>query len=236
MEIFLSPEFTAKFPEYTRGVVIARGIDNAGEARALVELLRAAEGAARADALLQKNPAEHPRVAAWREAFRRFGARPADDRPSIDALLRRVVKGSELPFINTIVALMNLTVLEFLLPCGGDDLDQVVGDFGLTLATGTEPFTPFNNPSAVEYPEPGEVILADARKVMCRKWIWRQGDQTKLLPTTRNVQINVDILPPATRAEGEAAARVLAERIRQFCGGEVQTGFLDKENREIEFA
>jgi lysyl-tRNA synthetase class 2 len=235
MKIFLAPEFTAKFPEYIRGIVIARGINNAGEHAELLARLRDAERAVRADALLQKNPAEHPRIASWREAFRRFGARPADDRPSIDALLRRVAKAGETPYINTLVALMNLVTLRFLIPCGGDDLDQVEGDFGLKIATGAEPFTPFNNPDALEHPEPGEVILADARKVMCRKWIWRQGDQTKLLPTTRNVQINIDILPPATRDEGETAARALAEWIREFCGGEVTRAFLDKDHPGFQF-
>ncbi len=235
MKVFLSPEFSAKFPEYVRGVVIARNLDNTREHADLIALLRAAEQNIRADSVLVKNPAEHPRIASWRDAFRRFGARPADDRPSIDALLRRVAKGSEVPYINTLVALMNLVPLKFLLPCGGDDLDQVVGDFGLKIASGTEAYTPFNNPSVIEHPEPGEVILADANKVMCRKWIWRQGDQTKLLPTTRNVQINIDILPPATRAEGEQAARALGEWITQFCGGQVEYALLDKDNREFEF-
>lgn len=133
MKIFLSPEFTTKFPEYVRGVVIARNIVNTGEHAELLGLLREAERAVRADPLLQKNPAEHPRIASWRDAFRRFGARPADDRPSLDALLRRVAKGSETPYINTIVALMNYVPLKFLVPCGGDDLDQVVGDFGLKI-------------------------------------------------------------------------------------------------------
>lgn len=36
---------------------------------------------------------EHPHLAAWREAFRAFGAKPQRTRPSAEALLRRVSAG-----------------------------------------------------------------------------------------------------------------------------------------------
>jgi DNA/RNA-binding domain of Phe-tRNA-synthetase-like protein len=51
-------------------------------------LLRAAEAAARE--ALRGRPAEQlPHVAAWREAYRSFGAKPQRTRNSLEALLRR---------------------------------------------------------------------------------------------------------------------------------------------------
>lgn len=229
MRFSFSPDFAALFPEYSRWLVVAHSLDNRGHHAEVERLLAQASARIRADATLAANPAAHPRLASWREAFRRFGAKPADTRPALEALVRRVLKGDDIPYINTAVALMNTLSLAHLLPCGGDDLGQVVGNFSLRLARGDEPFTPFIG-GETEYPAPGEVILADEARVMCRRWIWRQGDATKITPDTTAVAINVDVLPPATVAEGEAAARELAERLHTFCGADVRVFLINRDN------
>ena len=234
MRFSFSPDFAALFPEYTRVLVIVRGMNNHGEHPELAKLLLRAAARVRTDTALAANPAAHPRLAAWREAFRRFGAKPADTRPALESLVRRVLKGDEISYINTAVALMNSLSLEHLLPVGGDDLGRVVGDFGLRLARGDEAFTPFIG-GEIEHPSPGEVILADDTSVMCRRWIWRQGDQTKITPDTTAVAINVDVFPPATIAEGEAAARELVARLERFCGAMAQLFVLDKNNISIKW-
>jgi hypothetical protein len=83
-----------------------------------------------------------------------------------------------LPFL-TLVALFNYFSIKHTVTSGGDDLDKVDGQLMLTLARGTEPYTPFNSPEVLEHPDPGEVIYVDNSIVMCRRWNWRQGDQTK---------------------------------------------------------
>jgi len=229
-----APDFAALFPEYSRWLVVAHRMDNRAYHPEVADWLLAASEGVRANAALAANPAAHPRLAAWREAFRRFGAKPADTRPALESLVRRVLKGDAIPYINTAVALMNALSLAHLLPCGGDDLDRVVGHFSLRLARGDEPFTPFIG-GETEYPAPGEVILADDAQVMCRRWIWRQGDATKVTPDTTAIAINVDVLPPATVAEGEAAAHELAARLRDFCGAEVRLFLLDRDHPVAEW-
>ena len=63
MKDILSQEVLAKFPDYVRGVVIARGVDNSGEKTKLIEMLQEVVQKATQDESLQdiKN---HPRVAA----------------------------------------------------------------------------------------------------------------------------------------------------------------------------
>jgi len=234
MRFSFSPEFAALFPEYTRWLVIAHGADNRGERPELAALLhRAAEGV-RANAELAANPAAHPRLAAWRDAFRRFGAKPADTRPALESLVRRVLKGGDIPYINAAVALMNTLSLEYLLPCGGDDLERVVGSYSLRLARGDEPFTPFLG-GETEHPAPGEVVLADESRVMCRRWIWRQGEETKITPETTAISVDVDVFPPATVAEGEAAAHELMTRLERFCGAETRLFLMDKNHPTAEW-
>ena len=232
MKDIVSQEVLAKFPNYIRGVVVARGVNNAGESEKLLQLLRKVEQDATQDESLQdiKN---HPRIASWRQAYSDFGANPNKFYSSIESLARRARRGDQLPYINTLVALFNYFSLRQMVPSGGDDLDRVDDRLCLTLAKGNEPFTPLNS-DVIEYPAPGEVIYIDDSKVMCRRWNWRQGDQTKITPATTNIAINVDCLPPVSPDEAKAITAELADLVKEFCRGEVTYLLLDAKQNEVE--
>jgi lysyl-tRNA synthetase class 2 len=232
MKDIVSKEVLAKFPTYIRGVVIAKGVNNSGENQQLVKLLRKVEQEATQDESLMdiKN---HPRIASWRQAYADFGTNPNKFYCSIESLGRRARRGDQLPYINTLVALFNYFSLKHIVPSGGDDLDSADGDLRLTLAKGNEPFTPLGS-EVIEYPPPGEVIYVDNSKVMCRRWNWRQGDQTKLTPATTNVAINVDCLPPVSKDKAKAITGELADLVKEFCGGEVKYFLLDAARNEVE--
>lgn len=232
MKDIVSPEILDRFPHYIRGVVVARGVDNRGESQKLVAFLREVEGKATQDESLLdiKN---HSRIANWRQVYQELGVNPNKFYCSIESLARRARRGDNLPYINTLVCLFNYFSLKHMVPCGGDDLESAKGRLCLTLAKGDEPFTPFNS-DTVECPEPGEVIYVDDNFVMCRRWNWRQGDQTKITPGTADVAINIDCLPPVSRQEAGALTGELADLVRQFCGGEVTSFLLEVGHNEVE--
>ncbi len=208
------------FPHYIRAIVMARGINNRGARPEVEEMLRYAE--TRCEALFaRENLTTHPHVANWREAYRVLNMGPSKNYSSIEALARRARGGSPLPYINTLVALMNGFSLRHLVPCGGDDLDSAQGDLILRLATGEEWFAPLGG-GEVSHPQPGEVIYVDERQVLCRRWNWRQGDGTKITPSSRNVLINIDCLPPVEMEETTRLVVELAGLVKRFCGGLVQ--------------
>ena len=86
MKDIVSPEVLAKFPDYIRGLVIARGVDNSGENQRLVEMLKEVVQKAAQDESLQdiKN---HPRIAPWRQAYSEFGTNPNKFYCSIESLV-----------------------------------------------------------------------------------------------------------------------------------------------------
>lgn len=63
-----------------------------------------------------------------RALYRRFGSDPTKQRPSSEALLRRVRKGDGLPRINSLVDVANVLSLRLQAPVGLYDLDRVVGE------------------------------------------------------------------------------------------------------------
>jgi DNA/RNA-binding domain of Phe-tRNA-synthetase-like protein len=232
MKDIVSKEVLAKFPGYVRGVVIARGVDNHGEKPRLIEMLSEVVTKATQDESLLEIKS-HPRIANWRQAYTDFGTNPNKFYCSIESLARRARRGDQLPYINTLVALFNYFSLKHMVPSGGDDLRLADGDLHLTIARGDEPFTPLNS-EEIEYPPAGEVIYVDNSRIMCRRWNWRQGDHTKLLPETTDVAINVDCLPPVAKGEAKAITEELAGLVKEFCGGEVKYIFLDAERNEAD--
>ena len=88
----------------------------AGAGDELAALRQVTVGRAR-ERLQIENLANQPAVAALRRLFRAAGCDPTRYRPSSEALLRRVLKGSDLPAINPVVDINNCLSVELAVPC-----------------------------------------------------------------------------------------------------------------------
>jgi len=177
-------------------------------------LLAAAEAAARQ--ALGGGPAEQlPHVAAWREAYRAFGAKPQRTRNSLEALLRRAASG--LPRVNRLTDHYNAVSVLHQIPLGGEDLTRYAGPPRLVRATGDEPFDTIADGIVVtEHPEAGEVVWCDDAGVTCRRWNWRQARRTQLRDDTTAALFILDALDPVTGQALQAAADDLAARLARL--------------------
>ena len=229
----IAEEVFARFPEYRRGVVLAYEVKNGESSPELVELLRREESLARERLHVETLTAE-PRLASWREAFRQLGYKPGDNRPSIEALLRRVLRGQELPAINALVDIGNIVSLRHMLPVGGHATDVLTQDIALRPASGAEEFVPFGSDQA-EHPMPREFIFVEGNTVLTRRWIWRQANHTLTLPETTAIEFNLDALPPLTAADLESAGRDVMDLVERFCGGRIKFAILSRQNPCFKF-
>jgi DNA/RNA-binding domain of Phe-tRNA-synthetase-like protein len=225
----VAPAIFEAFPEVRIGVVAFEGARNDRDEPELGALLE--RETAEAVRRLGTTPvAEHPRIASWREAYRRFGAKPKDHPSSIENLLRRVAKSGPPRRIHPLVDLYNAVSLRHVVPVGGEDLDAVSGDIELRFAGESEPAVRLLGEPEARPPKVGEVIYADDLGALCRRWNWKEADRTKLTEKTTRGFLVVEALPPVGRAVLEAALGDLAGLVEKYCGGRVQIGVLDREN------
>ncbi|MBZ4322926.1 B3/B4 domain-containing protein [Streptomyces huiliensis] len=215
----IDPAVHALRPDYRALLVAAEGLRPGPSDAASERLLAAAEESARrrfADA----PPEEHPHLAAWREAFRAFGAKPQRTRPSAEALIRRAPAG--LPRVDRLTDVYNAVSVAHVLPLGGEDLDHYAGAPRLVRAGGDEPFeTTAGGEAAVEHCPPGEVVWRDDAGVTCRRWNWRQCTRTRLTGTTTRALFILDALGPMSDAELDAAGHALTEALLETSPGAV---------------
>jgi DNA/RNA-binding domain of Phe-tRNA-synthetase-like protein len=227
----IAPEIFEKYPGYARGVVLAFDVKNRASPQELVQLLRDAEASVSTKITIE-TITEHPRLKAWREAYRAFGAKPSEFRPSVEAMARRALRGDQLPSINALVDIGNIVSLQHLVPVGGHSLDDLTADISLRLAAGNEHFVPFGS-TELEHPVAGEVIFTEGNTVLTRRWTWRQANHTLTLPETRKIEINIDRLPPVEMEEVHAIASQLMGLVEEFCGGKLRYEILDESHCQM---
>ncbi len=198
-------------PDYRAMLLVIDGLTPSATSAAADELIDAAEAHVRC--LLAENPvAELAHIAAWREAYRAFGAKPQRTRNSLEALTRRAEAG--LPRVNALTDVYNAISVLHQVPLGGEDFHRYDGAARLVRAIGEEDFdTASGGETVTEHPQPGEVIWRDEAGVTCRRWNWRQGQRTALTDDTSAAFFILDALAPMTDEALTAAADALADAL-----------------------
>lgn len=205
---WIDPAVRELRPDYRVLLIVVEAVASGFGASDLLD-----DAQAHARELLSDSPAEDlPHIAAWRDAFRSFGAKPQRTRNSLEALTRRAPEG--LPRINALTDVYNAVSVLHQVPIGGENLDAYSGPARLVRATGDEPFeTVAGGEEVIEHPKPGEVVWRDDAGVTCRIWNWRQCTRTQLQPDTRRALFILDALAPmdddALLAAGEHLQTIL---------------------------
>lgn len=216
-----------KYPKVNIGVLVGTGLEIE---KANLELEKYKRDSMRV--MLEKvgdaPVSQHPYVASWREMYRSFGTKPADYHSSVEALARRAVKTQQIPRINTAVDTYNAVSIRHMMPMGGFDTDHVEGDIAVRLSGGNEPFQGLGM-TEKEYTYTGEAVYADAKRILTRRWNFRDCVETMITEETKNLVMFIDGTPEIPRAEIAEALKELETRLGQYCGGSYKTAIVDSQ-------
>lgn len=230
MRFVVNKHILTRYSNLTVAVIICKGMDNSGESKDVDKLLKDVEELIKREQV--PDVSKHQLISPWRAVYSDFGAKPSKYHCSVEALMRRALKGS-IPRINKLVDLYNYFSLKHLVPMGADDLDKVKGDIKLVLAKGTEKFVPFGGESG--NPDKGEVIYKDDKGVLCRRWNWRESATTKIDLDTKNAIIYIEGLFPVTKEKVEEIANDFISLAEVSLKGSYKYFILDKKKSEVEF-
>lgn len=201
----VAPEIFTLRPDYRALLLVVEGIPPGPSDATSEQQLQEAEATAKQVLASHKSINDVPHIAAWREAYKGFGAKPKKERNSLESLMRRAEGG--LPRVNRLTDIYNAISVKHQIPLGGEDLDKYSGDAKLVRATGEETFeTTAGGEPVTERPPVGEVVWCDEDGVTCRRWNWRQCSRTGLSEGSTRTFFIMDALEPCGDAALEAAA------------------------------
>lgn len=234
-KFIIKQDFWELFPHAEIAVVIAKGLDNSEEYlgdtyEEIKEQLLEAFADAK-DFLTAEVFSENKVIKVWREAYSKFKTKKGA-RCSIEALLKRVEKGSMIGSINPLVDIYNTVSLMYGLPCGGEDINTFEGDLLLTKAQGGESFIAIGDEEH-DNALPGEIIYRDSLGAVCRCWNWRDGQRTMLTDMTRDAFLISESVDPSRSDDLKDAAWTLANMTQKCLGGDVDIFYMDINDREI---
>ncbi len=233
MKFKIDHKIFEKFPGLIIGIVICKGLNNSGNQEEIQKEIRIHENNIRAQYTADTLP-QAPKIDVWRKAYSSFGAKPKENKSSVENLYRLVLQGTNLRHINKLVDIYNLVSLKHMVPVGGEDTDEIRGDIILTFAGPNEPAVLLLGDKEPRLPHAGEVIYKDDVSAICRRWNWREADRTKFTEETKNCFLIIEGLPPATRPEIETATKELKELVQKFCGGNISYKLLDEKQSIVD--
>jgi len=162
---------------------------------------------------------EEPIFRAYRDFFWRIGIDPTKVRPAAEALIRRVLRGSPIPKINTLVDAYNLASMETGVALAAFDVNRIGKDLLMREAREGEQFLGIGMEKPVTL-NGGEIVVEDGEKLIA-VYPYRDAEYSKVTLQTRRVLMLICGVPDIDEATLEEGKRVTAQYVTRFCGGTI---------------
>jgi DNA/RNA-binding domain of Phe-tRNA-synthetase-like protein len=233
MKYTVFPELFDLDPDLKFGIVIGKDIVNGPSDNEDISRLRRAEEALR-ELILPEGLKTWPSIAAYREIMSASGINPNKFPISVEAMVKRVLKGNELPAINALVDLCNAVALEQVLSLGAHDLNDIEDDLEVRYSRGGERFLPFGG-GEEEVLETGELIFTGGNQVQTRKWIWRQSELGKTTEVSKNLIFQIVGFGSEAGDPLVQALEAIKTLVEKRFSGKASAWIVDSHNPSIDF-
>ena len=215
MRLQLDDSLKTRIPGVTFGMVTIQGVTVHERDERLWQQVEMVSRQQARDFVLDRL-GEYEQIAAVRGLQKSFGFDPTRYRPSSEALLRRVLKGSGLHQINSAVDVNNLCSLEFLLPMCIYDLRHVQGQVVVRVG---EPGEEYPGIGRQVFQIVNKVIIADEQGVMGSTV--SDSERTKVTTETKNILLAIYAPTGKDPRIIQEYAALVGKRMVEFNGGQV---------------
>ncbi|MBM7694221.1 DNA/RNA-binding domain of Phe-tRNA-synthetase-like protein [Peribacillus deserti] len=143
MEITIDSVLSEKIPGFKAGCIVYKNITVSTSPQMIKGRLHMYQESLYFD-LLEKDLTSFEGIKEWRQVFKKTGTDPSRYRHSAEALYRRVKKQNFLVPIHSAIDLNNFFSLQYAIPFGIYDADQLSGNIEFTIGNETDVYTGLN--------------------------------------------------------------------------------------------
>lgn len=165
-----------------------------------------------------ENIIKHPIIRAYRDFYWSIGIDPTKQRPSSEALIRRILQNKNIPIINNVVDAGNMASLITFIPIGLYDTDNVEGTITLRLSKNNEYFTPIGGKR--EIIKEGQPVLADNKQII-HLYPHRDSSETMITDKTKNILVLSLGVPNINEDLIDKSLKKTLELITKYSGGQI---------------
>lgn len=144
MELTIDPKIKEILPDFKIGTIHYNNITVSDSPQMLKGRLQLFQEQLFFD-LEEKDITDFPGLLEWQLIWKALGADPSRYRPSAEALFRRIKKQNYLPSVHSAVDMNSFLSLQYEIPLGLYDADQIAGDVEIKLGTDADQFEGLNN-------------------------------------------------------------------------------------------
>ena len=214
-KIVVDPQIKANFPDARIGWML---VDlNVQESHPYAEELKTTLASVLAQrGITEENLTSHPDIARWREVFRSMGVKPNKYKSTVEALVKRVLKGQNMWDISSVVDVYNcVTVLTFL-ALGAFDTAYIDGDVVLRYAKEGETFLPLGSEEEIIPTDPRQIVYADNSKIISWLWCYRDTRLTGVTLKTKEALFIMDTAFTLETMSVEDGMALLSEHLQKI--------------------
>lgn len=227
MVVRIEDQVLEKYPEAQIAYLVAKVSVNKNEP--FVEGLKVGlKETIKSQGIDANNFLNHSNIFIWRKIYEKdFHVNVKNYASSVEALLARVLKGKKLWDICNIVDLYNCCSIAHLLPMGGYDLSKVSGDITIRFGHEQDRFLGLGErePSRVKS---DHVVYADANKVLCWLWNYKDSAETCIDMNTKEVVFFIDSAQESTHQSLQKALQALMANLEKINCSPVVHGILNR--------
>lgn len=228
----IASEVFSRIPHARFAAVVAHGVENT-QPNTEVQAFLQDTVQETVERFSGSDPKAHPAIAIWRKTFRALGWSPSTYLSSVEALVRRSVKGNPPPHINPAVDLANAISLRYLVPIGAHDLASAPQGIDVRFADpALDRFLPLGSDEE-ECPSPGEIVYAHEHDIRTRRWVWRQSRTGLVTFSSRDILFPIDGFVDVTETAIREAAHALADMLTSLLGATVSIHWLTPDQRTV---
>ncbi|MGM7719197.1 B3/B4 domain-containing protein [Metabacillus sp. Hm71] len=214
MEIQISDEVKQVIPDFKIGIVRYHDIQVSDSPQMLKGRLRLFQESLYFD-YADKKVTDIPAINEWRKLFKSVGTDPNRYRPSNEALYRRVQKQQFLHNVNSAVDLNNFLSLQYQIPLGIYDADQLDGTILIKIGTEQDSYIAINER---EVSLAKKLLSADQQGPFGSPYV--DSKRSAVTENTRNALHLIYFQPSLQKDEANQLLQALSSMFTQIHGGE----------------
>ena len=218
------------FPGMQLVVAVTHGLSNASVPSELDDFWSAAWSSV--GSLNLDDARKHPHVDDWRMRFREQGVSMKRFPTSIEALLRRALKGGELFRINPLVDFYNALSLRHVCPAGAFDLNDLEAPIELRFSVDGDQYQALDADQVISVVA-GEIAYASASNVLTRHFMWRQSRLALISADSSDIFMVSEIPAAAGRDVADSMRSAMEHGLANFFGRECETFIMTEGDDQI---